>query len=89
MASSLLQSPLQPPDEHHHGDHDDPHHEANMALNELFYSRDAFYAVALPTSLATILSSIAVVFINDGTNGSSSGGVWVAYSFESISASLI
>ena len=55
---------------------------AEEALQQLLYSAHAFSAVAVPVSISMILSSLAVVFINDGLNGQSSGGAGIPVVFE-------
>jgi len=55
---------------------------ADEALQQLLYSAHAFAAVAVPVSLSMILSGIAVVFINDGLNGRSTGGSGIPVLFE-------
>jgi presenilin 1 len=46
---------------------------AQTALHELLYSADAFSAVVFPVAVTMILSAITVVFVNDGSNGQSTG----------------
>lgn len=55
---------------------------AETALNQLLYSAHAFAAVAAPVSVSMILSSLCVVFINDGWNGKTSGGVGIPVIYE-------
>src|SRR3569623_1787641 len=56
------------------------------ALQQLLYSAHAFAAVAVPVSISMILASLAVVFVNDGLNGKTSGGVGIPVVFKETGA---
>lgn len=46
-------------------DDDDSYEEREMTLQELMYSSSSFYAIVVPVSFTMILSSLAVVYINN------------------------
>mmetsp|Transcript_13151 Transcript_13151/g.21335 ORF Transcript_13151/g.21335 Transcript_13151/m.21335 type:complete len:389 (+) Transcript_13151:2270-3436(+) len=49
--------------------------EKNEKFRELMYSFNSFTAVMWPVTFTMILASLAIVYINDGTNGNGSGGL--------------
>lgn len=55
---------------------------AEEALQQLLYSAHAFAAVVVPVSITMILTSLAVVFINNGGNGNSAGGNGIPVIFQ-------
>jgi hypothetical protein len=82
QCTHTLAMPNLSPDEREHPAPAAVSAENNEALTELLYSGDAFHAVGAPVALTMILSSLAVVFINDGQNGQSSGGVGIPVVYE-------
>lgn len=57
------------------------------ALNQILYSAHAFLAVVFPVSLSMIIAAILVVFVNDGYNGKTAGGVGIPVVFEETAGS--
>ncbi|KAH9258944.1 hypothetical protein BASA82_000300 [Batrachochytrium salamandrivorans] len=60
---------------------------AERAFHQLLYSAHAFAAMAVPVSISMILSSLCVVFVNDGLNGKTSGGTGIPVVFEESASS--
>lgn len=60
---------------------------AERAFHQLLYSAHAFAAMAVPVSVSMILSSLCVVFVNDGLNGKTSGGTGIPVVFEESASS--
>lgn len=59
-----------------------PNTRAGEALDQLLYSAHAFSAMVVPVATTMILTSLAVVYVNDGSNGQTSGGQGIPLVFQ-------